>query len=143
MQNVLVQNTSIAHLRSAPIFPFLLTFLHLFFIRTHFSLPFFGAARRWQNKTEQDYRVPLLLLYKTDTKKIWTLLPTPLLPSLSLISATIPHRRRTQTLPPRWCQAPLTTPPSVMMEVLITTSRVTADTVVPGRVHRFSLALPR
>jgi hypothetical protein len=58
VQNALMQNTSIAHLRSLPIFPFALTFLCHFSIRTHFSSPFFGAARRRQNKTEQDYRVP-------------------------------------------------------------------------------------
>ncbi len=83
--------------------------------------------------------MPLLLLYKTDTKKIRTLLPTPLLPSFSLISATIPRHRRTQILPPRRCQAPLTAPPSVMMEVLITTSRVIADTGVPEEFADFHL----
>jgi hypothetical protein len=58
--DTLLRNKSITHLRLLPIFPFALTVLHHFSICTHVSLPFFGAARRRQNKTEQDYWVPEL-----------------------------------------------------------------------------------
>jgi hypothetical protein len=55
------RTSQIAHLLSSPFFHSHFTFLCHFSICTNFSLPNFGAVCRWQNKTEQDYRVPMIL----------------------------------------------------------------------------------
>jgi hypothetical protein len=51
VRNALLQNMSIAHLCFITKFAITHPFL------CHLSNPFFGAARRLQHKTEQDYRV--------------------------------------------------------------------------------------